>query len=613
MAPKSRCVVTGGLGFLGRDLAQQLLVDPEVGSVLIVDIATPSTSGPFCLLDGVEFAQGSVTDTDFLTRSFAGADAVFHCASIVDVSPVPSPALERVNVGGAEAVVAACRTAKVPLLIYTSSIDVTFTGEPVLNGNEDQPYATAPFFNEYTRTKMLAERAVLGASDGTLRTCALRPAHIYGPGDLMVKSVLDLVRRGAVPFRFGSGTCAYIYVTNCAFAHVLAWRALRDPARRDDVAGTAFFIDDTQLPMWEHVRPFLEHCGSAVPSVAIPVPVAYGAAVALASTLKFIHRLTGWSTPVDFTPYAVRAVSQDYFFDNVRAKKLLGYQPIVSRQTAVDLTTMWLRTLPGCPTTLHHIHMVFGRVMLILGILLFFFPALLGQVTGSAFGPTEFADAASGLLLTQTSGLIIGVLGVYSLAAALQVWSAPVLYCYAVAHAATAGALLLVYWTAHTTLAFLGLGLLQLAMAVVSFVLLGGLKPPSELRASLHMFSAPQLIHALLNGGFAMCMLIIPAQTLRMALLPNAGTEVSSDLVHWARMMGALETYMTFIYSASGLFPALEGFVNLSIGTRLGAWLLLFCGWMGGICIASQFLGCAGDGALAIAALLLHPSARRGA
>ena len=64
-------------------------------------------------------------------RTHAGRDVVFHCAT---ASPSAANALNEdlmyaVNVRGTEHVVAACKAAGVPRLVYTSSASVVFEGK----------------------------------------------------------------------------------------------------------------------------------------------------------------------------------------------------------------------------------------------------------------------------------------------------------------------------------------------------------------------------------------------------------------------------------------------------------------------------------------------------
>ena len=151
-----------------------------------------------------------------------------------------------VNVNGVKSALAASRASEtVQAFVYTSSIDVTFTGHPVHNATEaDLTYPQTPsWYNGYIHTKVLAERAVLAANRPTFRTAALRPSHIYGPGDAMLTIISDMVRAGQAPFRLGHGINDYVFVDNVAMGHVLCAESLLvDPD--SPAVGRAFFLSD---------------------------------------------------------------------------------------------------------------------------------------------------------------------------------------------------------------------------------------------------------------------------------------------------------------------------------------------------------------------------------
>ncbi|KAK7501012.1 hypothetical protein BaRGS_00007892, partial [Batillaria attramentaria] len=84
----------------------------------------------------------------------------------------------------------ACLEANVTRLVYTSTYNVVYGGQPIHNGDETLPYLSDDKFTDhYSKTKMLAEKKVMAANgqtteDGsTLRCCALRLAGVYGPGE----------------------------------------------------------------------------------------------------------------------------------------------------------------------------------------------------------------------------------------------------------------------------------------------------------------------------------------------------------------------------------------------------------------------------------------------
>src|SRR5690606_5109368 len=128
---------------------------------------------------------GDVRDARLLRDACAGVDSVFHAAAAMAFAGlVPSAVRARihaVNVDGTRAVLEAARAAGVGRLVATSSANVVIDRELVEVG-EELPYA-AHFVDVYGETKAEGERLVRAAdTPGGLRTCALRPGGIWGPG-----------------------------------------------------------------------------------------------------------------------------------------------------------------------------------------------------------------------------------------------------------------------------------------------------------------------------------------------------------------------------------------------------------------------------------------------
>lgn len=127
-----------------------------------------------------------------------------------------------VNVGGTRNVIAACQRHNVPRLVFTSSSSVVFEGRDLINVDEQAPYATRPM-DYYSETKAEAERLVLEANSRRLKTCALRPASVFGEGDpLFVPSLVANARAGKNKYYIGSGRnmTDFTYVGNIAAAHL---------------------------------------------------------------------------------------------------------------------------------------------------------------------------------------------------------------------------------------------------------------------------------------------------------------------------------------------------------------------------------------------------------
>jgi nucleoside-diphosphate-sugar epimerase len=354
-----KAVVIGGAGFLGKRLVTMLgggdgSLEPQrqwprFDHVHVLDRATfvedlraqqeRERRGV-----AISSAIGDIRSKRDLRAALRGAHTVFHLASLVDVGLKKNPAIEETNVVGTRNVVEICQELGVPFLVYTSSEDVVFSETPVSGGDESLPYPSRPL-HDYVRTKIEGERAVREA-DGKrgLRTCIIRPVHIYGPNDphAIVQSLHAFVER-RVPFLLGDGSARFdvVHVDNVVHAHLLAAARLHDPATCDRVGGRVYFAGEGHAPNYfEFLRPFAEARGIPMPRFRLSAPAVF----VLARAMEIVHWLTGIDVP--FHRFHYHILVKDFFFSNANAERDLGYRPIVPKEEGVAQTVAWVRTLP---------------------------------------------------------------------------------------------------------------------------------------------------------------------------------------------------------------------------------------------------------------------------
>ena len=101
-----RIAITGGTGFVGRNVARALLADGH--EVVLVARGRDHTDRSMLKLPGVRFVPMSLDDPTELARAFEGCNAVAHCAGIN--REIEGQTFQRVHVDGTRHVVeAACR------------------------------------------------------------------------------------------------------------------------------------------------------------------------------------------------------------------------------------------------------------------------------------------------------------------------------------------------------------------------------------------------------------------------------------------------------------------------------------------------------------------------
>ena len=252
-------LVTGGGGFLGGAIVRLLVARG--------DSVRSFSRSRYPRLDtmGVDQVQGDLADTQALQTACQGVDLVFHVAAKAGVWG-PYDAFYQTNVVGTENIIRACRDNGVGRLIYTSSPSVVFDGRDMEGGDESLPYPDI-YHTHYPRTKAMAERRVRQAADGRLRTIALRPHLIWGPGDNhLVPRIIQRARR-LRQVGDGQNKVDTIYVDNAAHAHLLAAeklalrpelvrsRLFHQPGRADPAVGYGERHPGGGRPAARHAHP----------------------------------------------------------------------------------------------------------------------------------------------------------------------------------------------------------------------------------------------------------------------------------------------------------------------------------------------------------------------
>ncbi|MGH2896727.1 MAG: NAD-dependent epimerase/dehydratase family protein [Solirubrobacteraceae bacterium] len=168
-----RVVVTGATGNVGTSVLRALSADTGVDEIVALARREPARD-----LERAQFIRADVC-TDDLTAVFQGADAVVHLAWLIQ--PGRDEAVtRRVNVAGSGRVFEAVVAARVPALIYASSVGAYSRGPKDRRVEESWPTdGIATSF--YSRHKAEVERQLdrLQAEQPQLRVVRLRPGLIF--------------------------------------------------------------------------------------------------------------------------------------------------------------------------------------------------------------------------------------------------------------------------------------------------------------------------------------------------------------------------------------------------------------------------------------------------
>jgi UDP-glucose 4-epimerase len=168
-----RIVVVGASGNVGTSVLDALAADPDVESVTGIARRRPKLEVP-----KTDWAVADVW-SDELVPHFEGADAVVHLAWAIQPSR-DQDALRHTNVDGSARVFDATVRAKVPVLVYASSVGAYSAGPKDRSVDESWPTEGIPT-SFYARHKAAVERQLdeFEAAHEGIRVVRLRPALIF--------------------------------------------------------------------------------------------------------------------------------------------------------------------------------------------------------------------------------------------------------------------------------------------------------------------------------------------------------------------------------------------------------------------------------------------------
>jgi 2-alkyl-3-oxoalkanoate reductase len=257
-----KVLVTGGSGFLGSHVAEQL---GQRGHSVRALVRKSSNTKFLSSLQNVELAYGAVEDKDAVAEAAKGVDAIIHSAGVVKAR---TPAdFTATNVDGTRNLleVALDHRKKIKRFVFVSSLAAhgpSRDGSPIPHDSEPSPVT------EYGRSKLAAERLVTDARDDLLVT-TIRPPTIYGPRDTEFLAFFEAMAMGVLPV-MGSRDqkLSFIYAEDAARACILA-------IEKDHESGRAYYVEDG------HPRSLGESAalyGKKPLRFPVPMPILYVAA-----------------------------------------------------------------------------------------------------------------------------------------------------------------------------------------------------------------------------------------------------------------------------------------------------------------------------------------------
>jgi nucleoside-diphosphate-sugar epimerase len=260
-----RVFVTGGTGFIGGQVVRRLR---ERGDEVRALVRSPDKGQALADL-GCELVSGTLSNKDAIGAGIQGCEAAIHGAAVYEVGIPESEhrAMYEANVIGTENVLRAALEAKLPKVVYISTVGAfgNTKGQVV---DESYEHPGTSFTSYYEETKLEAHRLAkrLIAEEG-LPCVIVQPGGVYGPQDhSAIGQQMNQFLAGRMPLiAFPDLGFNMVHVDDVAAGVLLAL----DKGK----PGEAYVLGGQITTMRELIQTLARVAGKKAPRRALPTPL----------------------------------------------------------------------------------------------------------------------------------------------------------------------------------------------------------------------------------------------------------------------------------------------------------------------------------------------------
>ncbi|MGB8992880.1 MAG: hopanoid-associated sugar epimerase [Desulfobaccales bacterium] len=303
-----KTLVTGGTGFVGRAVVEELLAAGRDVRVLARNPDHPALAGL-----AVEVARGDLRDPKSLHLALTGCTRLFHVAADYRLW-VPDPeTMYAINVEGTRQLLQAALSRHLERVVHTSTVGTLGNPGDGTPGTEDTPVRLKDMVGHYKRSKFLGEQVALDFVRQGLPLVVVNPSTPIGPWDFRPtptgQMIVDFLQR-RMPAYLETGL-NLIHVRDVARGHLLA-------EERGQV-GEKYILGHDNLSLSQIFHRLAEITGLPAPKVKLPYWPVLGLAYLDEFFATHIRR-----RPPRMPVTAIRMAKKYMYFDNRKAVQYLG-------------------------------------------------------------------------------------------------------------------------------------------------------------------------------------------------------------------------------------------------------------------------------------------------
>lgn len=318
-------LITGATGFIGSHLIARLIQE----DLKIIAFVLPNDPVPNSWNNKVNVFRGDITDQSAVEEIMKKAKIVIHLAAVVGDWGAPS-LFQCVTIDGTKYVLQAAVKNNV-LVVLTSSITVYGTAlqnqichEEIKLGKANGLYSWAKQEQEKMTTHLIKTQQ--------LQSVIIRPANVYGPASQpWVVELIAAMKKGPSILGTGQQNAGLIYIDNLVELILLA-------SSNEKAIGQIYNAAEDSKVTWRQYMTDLASLANIPAPKSIPKPIAK----ILASMMETVWKLFKIKSRPQITKEAYNLVSADLHIPINKARKELGYEPIVTYKQGMEKVKAYL-------------------------------------------------------------------------------------------------------------------------------------------------------------------------------------------------------------------------------------------------------------------------------
>jgi len=318
-----KAFVTGGTGFIGSHLADQLIEDTAWDSVKCL----VRSDEKWLKGKSYEKIPGDLDSIKTIERAIEDTDVLFHLAAIVKAPSKKE--FFHANVEATENLIRLAQKSGIKKLVILSSLAAAgpSNGEPLREDTKMNPVSS------YGKSKKQMEEMIHNLAGDDMSITILRPPAVYGPREDQIFTLFNMMSKGIAPI-VGDGEnpkLSLLYVQDLVQAIMKASKQTKNGVH-------TYFVGGDRITNWNEIRDIVS---TVLDKKSITLKIKPGWVKKIAGAVETTAALFG-SYPV-LNREKANEMILTWTCSHEKAAKELSYKPEYSLEEGISRTLRWYK------------------------------------------------------------------------------------------------------------------------------------------------------------------------------------------------------------------------------------------------------------------------------